>query len=99
MIMAPTGRPQRGALDKAARAAGISFNVVGEADSWPEMLHFVALGLGICVANGCVEPEMGTVSRRIEDLAPVTYSGVFRSADRGDPDLDRLLDALRGAAP
>jgi hypothetical protein len=63
------------------------------------MLHFVSLGVGVCVANGCVEPEPGTLSRPIEDLARVTYSAVFRTADRDDPGLLRLLEALRAGAP
>ncbi|HTW97898.1 MAG TPA: RNA 2'-phosphotransferase, partial [Acidimicrobiales bacterium] len=80
--MAPLGRPQRSALEAALRAAGVAMSVVAEAEGWPQLLHVVALGVGVGVANGCVEPEPGTVTRPIEDLPSVTYSAVVRSSER-----------------
>ncbi len=63
------------------------------------MLDFVSLGVGICVVNGCVEPNEGTVSRPVEDLPMVSYSAVFRTPTRHDPAVRRLLEALQASAP
>jgi hypothetical protein len=62
------------------------------------MLHFVALGVGLAVVNGCVSPGPGLVARPIEDLPPVTYSAVYRPAG-GDPRVASLVDLLRASAP
>lgn len=99
LIMPPEGRPQREALDRAARRKGIELRATAEAEGWSQMLDFVSLGVGICVVNGCVEPNDGTVCRPVDDLPTVSYSAVFRTAARQDPAVRRLLEALQAGAP
>lgn len=69
------------------------------AEGWAQMLHFVGLGVGVCVVNGCVEPGVDMVARPIEDLPPVTYSALFRSAERQVPGVSRLLETLQASVP
>jgi DNA-binding transcriptional LysR family regulator len=99
IVVSPTGRQQRESLQRAARKAGLDLHVSAEAEGWTEMLHFVSLGVGICVVNGCVEPEAGMVVRPVDDLEPVTYSALFRLANQHQPNVLRLLEALRASAP
>jgi DNA-binding transcriptional LysR family regulator len=99
IVMPPAGRPQREALQRATRKVGIELSIAAEAEGWAEMLHFVSLGVGICVVNGCVEPGPGMVVRPVEDLPSVTYSALFRTAEQHEPRVSRLLEALRASAP
>jgi DNA-binding transcriptional LysR family regulator len=99
LVMSPVGRPQREALDKAARREGVVLQVSAEAEGWAQMLDFVASEVGICVVNGCVLPSEGSVTRPIEDLPAVCYSALFRTPARHDPAVQRLLEALQAGAP
>lgn len=99
LVVPPPGAPQRQALEHAARERGVSWTVAAEAEGWAQMLHFVGLGVGICVVNGCVEPPTGTVARPVEDLPPVTYSVLFRPDGEQDADVTRLLETLQSSLP
>jgi DNA-binding transcriptional LysR family regulator len=99
LVLAPPGRPQRRAFERHAQGAGLRLDVVAEAEGWDQMLHFVAIGAGVCVANGCVQAVPGVVARPVEDLPPITYSTLSRPADRRTPPLVRLLGALRAGTP
>jgi LysR family transcriptional regulator, low CO2-responsive transcriptional regulator len=63
------------------------------------MLHFVSLGVGLAVVNGCVVPGADLVARPIDDLPTVTYSAVFRRGSRRDPRVSAMLDVIRTSAP
>jgi LysR family transcriptional regulator, low CO2-responsive transcriptional regulator len=99
LVMPPPGAPQREALEHAAADRGVSFTVAAEAEGWAQMLHFVGLGVGICVVNGCVEPMNGMVARQVDDLPPVTYSAIFRPGGKRDSDVTRLLETLQSSVP
>ncbi len=99
LILAPPGRPLRETVDRAIHKTGGSLNVVAEAEGWAQMLHFTAIGAGICIVNGCVTPDDNLVARPIEDLPPVTYSAVYRPADKTKPGVVHLLDALQATMP
>jgi DNA-binding transcriptional LysR family regulator len=95
--MPPPGAPQRQALEHAAHDLGVSWTVAAE--GWSQMLHFVGLGVGICVVNGCVEPTTGMVARPVDDLPPVNYTALFRPGGRHDADVTRLLETLQSSVP
>jgi DNA-binding transcriptional LysR family regulator len=99
VVMPPPGAPQRAALEHAAGQRGVSWTVAAEAEGWAQMLHFVGLGVGICIVNGCVEPTNGMVARPVDDLPPVTYSAIFRPGGEHDADVTRLLETLRSSVP
>ncbi|MBI2394058.1 MAG: hypothetical protein HYV09_31090 [Deltaproteobacteria bacterium] len=59
-------------------------------------LHFVALGLGLAIVNGCCRLPRGLVGRPIVDLASVDYRVVHAKALR--PDVRALVETLRAHA-
>lgn len=63
LIAPPEGRPHRQALERLAGEHGFELRVALEAEGWELMLHFVALGLGLAVVNGCcrIQPELVAV--------------------------------------
>jgi DNA-binding transcriptional LysR family regulator len=99
LVVPPPGRPLRNVLERALRAAPARWTVAVEAEGWPAMQRFVALGLGVAVVNGCVEPAPGVVHRPIVDLPEVTYTALHRRGARDRADVTALLAALHAGAP
>lgn len=99
LVVPPPGRPLRKSLTKALRAAPARWSVAVEADGWQAMLRFVALGLGIAVVNGCVDPPAGVVTRPVIELPDVAYTALHRPDGPADPRIATVLDAIRASAP
>ncbi|GAB6903220.1 LysR family transcriptional regulator [Kineosporia succinea] len=78
LLLPPPERPHRRRLDRALLDAGVSVSVAAEVDGWDLMTHFVSLGLGAAVVNGCVEPPPGVVAVPVRDLPEVPYWAVWR---------------------
>ncbi|MBE1534967.1 LysR family transcriptional regulator [Actinomadura algeriensis] len=97
LIVPPPAGPHRVALERALRAAGVPWTVAVEAEGWPLMLHFVSLGVGLAVVNGCVAPSPGLVTREIIDLPPVPYHALHLPSRADDPLVTDLLAAVRTA--
>jgi DNA-binding transcriptional LysR family regulator len=95
LVVPPPHRPLRIILERALRAADIAWTVAVEAEGWPLMLHFVALGVGLTVVNGCVRLPEGLVGREIADLPPVTYHALHLPGRESDPRVADLLTAIR----
>jgi DNA-binding transcriptional LysR family regulator len=91
MIVPPAPRPLRVLLERAA--AGIDWEVAVEAEGWPLMLHFVQLGIGAAVVNGCVRTELASVP--ITDLPAVPYYAIHRRGALADPRVARMLEQIR----
>ncbi|GAA1860827.1 hypothetical protein [Asanoa iriomotensis] len=66
-----------------------------EAEGWPLTTHFVALGVGLAVVNGCVPAPPGFVGRPVTDLPAVTYHLVHQPAAGSDARVASLLDRIR----
>jgi DNA-binding transcriptional LysR family regulator len=99
-VLPPPGGPQRQTVEKAlAKAGQNAATVVAEADSWSQMLYFAALGVGVCIVNGCVTLDDNLVGRPITDLPEVTYSAIHQPARNSDPAVGQVLDALRTGMP
>jgi DNA-binding transcriptional LysR family regulator len=96
LVVPPPHRPHRVALERALRAAGVSWTVAVEAEGWPLTQHFVALGVGLAVVNGCVRPAEGLISRPVVDLPEVPYYAAHRPASADDPRVEHLLARIRG---
>lgn len=73
LVMPPPERRHRQALDAALSMAGVTCNVTVEASGWPLILHFVSLGLGAAVVNGCCRLPAGFSAVPIRDLAAQRY--------------------------
>ena len=78
LLLPPPERPHRQRLNLALLDAGVPVTVAAEVDGWDLMTHFVALGLGAAVVNGCVRPSEGVVAVPIQDLPEVRYWAVWR---------------------
>jgi len=95
LVVPPQRRPQRVLLEQALRAAGADWTVAVEAEGWPLIAHFAALGVGLAVVNGCVPAPPGVVARPITDLPPVVYHVVHQPSALSDPRVAGLLDRIR----
>ncbi|GAA4170007.1 LysR family transcriptional regulator [Phytohabitans flavus] len=95
LVVPPPQRPHRIALERALRAAGVEWSVAVEAEGWPLTLHFVSLGLGLAVVNGCVTPTAGLVSRPLADLPDIPYYAFHRPGALDDPRVADLLTRTR----
>jgi len=98
LVVPPQHRPQRVLLEQALRAAGADWTVAVEAEGWPLIAHFAALGVGLAVVNGCVPAPPGVVARPITDLPPVVYHVVHQPSALSDPRVAGLLDRIRAHA-
>lgn len=99
LVVPPPDRPHRQGLDQALRRAHVTASVAIETEGWAQMLHFVSLGVGLAVVNGCVVPGGDLVARPVSDLPTVTYSAVYQPARANDPQVRSLLDVLQASAP
>jgi DNA-binding transcriptional LysR family regulator len=98
LVVPPRPRPHRVLLEHALRAAGVEWTVAVEAEGWPLITHFVALGVGLAVVNGCVPAPPGLVARAVTDLPSVTYHVVHQPAALSDPRVAGLLDRITPGA-
>ncbi len=98
LVVPPQHRPHRVLLGQALGAAGVDWTVAVEAEGWPLITHFVALGVGLAIVNGCVPAPAGLVARPVRDLPTVTYHAVHQPAALSDPRVAGLLDRIRPRA-
>lgn len=73
LVLPPPGRPHREAVAGVLAAADVESGPIVEADGWPLMLHFVRLGLGVAVVNGCCRAPAGVLLRPLAGMAPLRY--------------------------
>ncbi|WP_433720438.1 LysR family transcriptional regulator [Actinoplanes sp. CA-051413] len=96
LVVPPQHRPHRVLLERALRGAGAEWTVAVEAEGWPLITHFVALGVGLAIVNGCVPAPPGLVAVPVEGLPPVTYHVVHQPSALSDPRVAGLLDRILG---
>ncbi|MFF5081733.1 LysR family transcriptional regulator [Actinoplanes sp. NPDC000266] len=94
LVVPPQHRPQRVMLEQALRTAGAAWTVAVEAEGWPLITHFVALGAGLAIVNGCVPVPRGLAGVPVKDLPPVTYHVVHQPSAVTDPRVVSLLALL-----
>jgi DNA-binding transcriptional LysR family regulator len=99
LVLPPPGRPHRQTIERALRRARIRPTVAVEAQGWAPTLHFVAVGVGLAVVNGCVTPGPDLVARPVTDLDPVTYSALHRPGRAPLEQVGAVLDLVRASAP
>ncbi len=99
LVVPPPARPFRVALEQALAAAGVPWSVAVEAEGWPLTVHFAALGVGLAVVTGCVQPAPGLVARPVDDLPPITFHAVHRPGALDDPRVADLLTRIRAGVP
>ncbi len=95
LVVPPAGRPLRLLLDATLRAAGVPWEVGVEASGWPLLLHFVSLGAGLAVVNGCCTLPRGLVALPLPVLPPTRYLLLRRGSPHEGPRA-RLWSLLKG---
>ncbi|WP_250002113.1 LysR family transcriptional regulator [Actinoplanes sp. M2I2] len=99
LIVPPPARPHRINLERALTDADVGWTIAVEAEGLPMTLDFAALGVGLAVVAGCVQPAPGLTARPITDLPAVTFHAVHRPGALDDPRVAGLLDAIRADIP
>lgn len=97
LILPPASRPHRKTVERALRATEVAWTLAIEAEGWPLTLHFVSLGVGLSIVNGCVRPPAGFTTREITDLPKVPYYATHLPTRADDARLAELLTAVRTA--
>lgn len=93
LVLPPEGRPHRVAVEDAFRRARVPLEIAIEATGWELTIHFVALGMGLAIVNGCVRLPRTLRGKPIEGLAGVEYRVVHAKHPR--PPVQALVEALR----
>ncbi|NMO14179.1 LysR family transcriptional regulator [Pyxidicoccus fallax] len=94
LILTPSGQSHRDFVGRALGGSGHEVRAPLEADGWPLMLHFAALGLGLAIVNGtCVLPA-GVVARPVPELGMVTYKVMWRRDGALPPAASRLRERI-----
>ncbi len=93
LVVPPPDRPHRTTIAQAMRRAGVPWEVAVEAVGWEVTIHFVSLGLGVAIVNGCCRIPAGLRACPIADIPGVEYQLVQRpgSSERA------AVGALRAA--
>ena len=99
LIVPPPARPHRINLERALTEAEVAWTVAVEAEGLPMTLDFAALGVGLAVVAGCVQPPDGLVTRRIADLPRVNFHAVHRPGALDYPRIAALLASIRAGIP
>ncbi len=94
MIVPPEGRPHREAIAQAFRRARVPLEIAVEATGWETTIHFVALGLGLAIVNGCCRLPPALRGRPIAELAGVEYRAVFARSALSRREVQALRDTL-----
>ncbi|ONI72801.1 hypothetical protein ALI144C_43135 [Actinosynnema sp. ALI-1.44] len=93
MVLPLPTQPLRVTLERLRLVADFEWEVAVEAGGWPLMLHFVELGVGAAVVNGCVRTDLATVP--IVDLPSVPYYAIHRPGAPADRRVAQLLAQIR----
>ena len=95
-ILPPEGQLHRDLVSRAIARAGELAAEPLEADGWPLMLQFVALGLGLAIVNGICTAPRGVVVRPLDELGSVTYMLLARDRAELSPEAKALAAVVRG---
>lgn len=99
LILPPEGRPQRATLSQALMNQDVPHTVAVEAIGWHLVLHFVQLGLGLTVVNGCCQLPRGLVARPLTELPAVTYYLLRREGSAASTEVALLARTILDHTP
>ncbi|HZI08981.1 MAG TPA: LysR family transcriptional regulator substrate-binding protein, partial [Myxococcus sp.] len=98
LILTPSGQSHRDLVGRAFSGAGHDVRAPLEADGWPLMLQFAALGLGVAIVNGICALPPGVVARPVPELGSVTYRVMWRRDAALPPMASRLCERILALA-
>jgi len=73
LMVPPDPSPLRESIRAMLGRENKSFNVVMDAPGWELAMHFVSLGMGATVVNGCCRPPRGTRAIPLRGFPSTTY--------------------------
>jgi DNA-binding transcriptional LysR family regulator len=94
LVLPPPGRSHRDFVGRAIARLGHEVAPPIEADGWPLVLKFAALGLGVAVVNGICELPKAVVTRPIPELGTVTYRLLRRRGSELGAAASRLASGI-----
>lgn len=97
LLVPPTGRPLRTALEEAALSCGRSVDVAVEVTGWEAVARLAALGAGVGVINDVVATP-GLARSTIVGVAGTTYR-LLRRRTRALAHVQDVIDAITVADP
>jgi DNA-binding transcriptional LysR family regulator len=97
-ILTPSGQSHRDFVGRAFSGSGHEVQAPLEADGWPLMLHFAALGLGVAIVNGICALPPDVVARPVPELGGVTYRVMWRRDGTLPPAASRLREHILALA-
>ncbi|MCG8419186.1 MAG: LysR family transcriptional regulator [Proteobacteria bacterium] len=100
LVVPPPEREHRRVVEAALDAAGVRWHVAVEASGWELILHFVQLGLGCAVVNGCCRIPPGFAAPIVADLPAQHYYVMHRRGYLGASAhaLEQLIQTLTAPA-
>ena len=99
LILPPEGRSHRDFVGRSVARGGARLRPPIEADGWPLMLQFAALGLGVAVVNGVCRLPPRVIARPIPELGLVSYQLLQRQGAALSPEAARLAELIRSLRP
>lgn len=94
-IVPPSGAPFREALESYLQQHQVSWKVGVEAGGWALMVHFVSLGLGVAVVNGCCALPSNCRGIALRGIPPVEYYLLTPLRARLPAEAAKLREMLR----
>ena len=97
LVLTPEGQTHRDLVARALARFGEGVDSPIEADGWPLMISFVAMGVGVAIVNGICALPKGVVRRPLAELGTVTYRLLRRHGARLSDDACSLADTLKAS--
>ena len=95
LIVPPSGSPFRESLEGYLRQHGVTWSIGVEASGWALMTHFVTLGMGVAVVNGCCAIPAGCRGIPLRGIPDVQYSLLTPRHNRLPVEAGRLREIIR----
>lgn len=94
LIVPPSGSPFRETLETYLKEAQVSWRVALVASGWELMMHFVALGLGLTLVNGCCRVPENCRAIPVPALPSADYHLLWRKGAKLGPNALKLKDSI-----
>lgn len=99
LIVPAAGRPQRLIIDRVLAEHGIDWTPAIEASGWEVTLHFVTLGLGNAIVNGCCKIPRGLKAIPLKEFPHTDYFLVTKRTLDLAPQQQLLAELIRKFTP
>jgi LysR family transcriptional regulator, low CO2-responsive transcriptional regulator len=95
LIVPPLGRPHRETLARTFREHEVNWKVALEASGWELMTHFVNLGLGAAIINGCCRIPGTLKAIPIKEFPVVNYYLLTKRTLQLSTEQQRLFNLIK----